>query len=53
MEKIQAKLKHKTEDFIVEEIQDKWICFISALFIQPPIKIDQSVEKDFLWCEME
>jgi len=52
MEKIPAKLKYKTEDFIVEEMQDSWICKISKDFIQPKIKIDQS-EKLFLWCEME
>ena len=39
MEKIQAKLKYKTEDFIVEEIQDKWICKISKEFIQPKINL--------------
>ncbi len=59
MEKIPAKLKHKTEDFIVEEIQDKWICKISKEFIQPNIDhqlstIDYRQEiKDFLWCELE
>ncbi len=52
MEKIQAKLKHKTEDFIVEEIGDKWTCEISPDFTQPEIKIDPS-EKQFLWCELE
>ncbi len=52
MEKIQARLKHKTEDFIVEEIQDKWHCEISEEFIQSKIKINTS-EKDFLWCELE
>lgn len=52
MGKVRAKLKHKTEDFIVEEIGKKWICHISEEFIQPEIKIDKS-EKDFLWCELE
>ena len=52
MEKIQAKLKHKTEDFIVEEIQDKWVCKISQEFVQPEIRIDESA-RDFLWCELE
>ncbi len=52
MEKIHAKLKYKTEDFIVEEIQDKWHCKISPEFTQPEIKIDES-ERDFLWCELE
>jgi tRNA pseudouridine13 synthase len=52
MEKVHAKLKHKTEDFIVEEIGEKWICKISEDFTQPKIKIDYS-EKPFLWCELE
>ena len=49
---IQAKLKHKVEDFIVEEIGDKWDCKISKEFVQPEIKIDGE-QKDFLWCEVE
>jgi tRNA pseudouridine13 synthase len=52
MEQVQAKLKYKTEDFIVEERQEDWICHISEDFIQPQIKIDEST-KDFLWCELE
>jgi len=52
MEKVQAKLKHKIEDFIVEEIQEEHNCKISEDFIQPKIKVDES-ERDFLWCEME
>ena len=52
MEKIPAKLKYKTEDFIVEEIQDKWVCKASKEFIQPLMKIENS-EKPFLWCELE
>lgn len=52
MDIIQAKLKHQTSDFIVEEIQDDWKCKISEEFIQPTTKIDAS-ERDFLWCEME
>ncbi|MFH0808381.1 MAG: tRNA pseudouridine(13) synthase TruD [archaeon] len=52
MEKVQAKLKHKIEDFIVEEIQEEHNCKISKDFIQPKIKVDKS-ERDFLWCEME
>ena len=52
MEKIQAKLKYKTEDFIVEEVQEEWTCKISQPFVPSKIKIDTS-ERDFLWCEME
>jgi len=52
MEKIYAKLKHRTEDFIVEEIQDDWHCHISIPFIQPKIQIDKN-QKEFLWCELE
>ena len=52
MEKVQAKLKYKTEDFIVEEIEGDWHCKISEEFIQPKIRIDPS-EKPFLWCELE
>jgi TruD family tRNA pseudouridine synthase len=58
MEKIHAKLKHKTEDFIVEEIHDKWHCKISEEFAQPPFppsafRLPPSESKDFLWCELE
>ncbi len=52
MEKIQAKLKYKTEDFIVEEVQEEWTCKISQPFVPSKIKVDTS-ERDFLWCEME
>lgn len=57
MEKVPAKLKHTTEDFIVEEIQGEWICKISEDFVQPPLDSLQhqteQAKKDFLWCEME
>ncbi len=53
MDKIVAKLKYKTEDFIVEEIQDKWHCQVSKDFVQPEIRIDTSSERDFLLCELE
>lgn len=49
---IQAKLKHKPEDFIVEEVGDKWICNISEEFAQPDIRIEES-DKEFIWCELE
>ena len=52
MNKIQAKLKYSSEDFVVEEIQEKWHCKISYPFIQPAIKIDKN-RKQFLCCEME
>jgi tRNA(Glu) U13 pseudouridine synthase TruD len=52
MERIQAKLKYKTEDFIVEERQEDWVCNISKEFVQPQIRIDEST-RDFLWCELE
>lgn len=49
---VQAKLKHKVEDFIVEEIGENWICKISEEFVQPEITIDED-RKDFLWFELE
>jgi len=53
IEIVQAKLKHKVEDFIVEEIGDKWDAKISKEFKQPEIIINKNEPKDFLWCEME
>lgn len=58
MEKIQAKLKYKTEDFIVEEIGEKWTCNISEDFAQPKIDLQPATcnlqsAKQFLWCELE
>ncbi|MCK4650140.1 tRNA pseudouridine(13) synthase TruD [Candidatus Pacearchaeota archaeon] len=52
MKKISARLKQKTEDFIVEEIGEKWICKISQEFVQPKINL-QLEAHDFLWCELE
>lgn len=49
----QAKLKHNVEDFIVEEISDKWDAKISDEFKQPGITFDEENQKEFLWCEME
>ena len=49
----QAKLKHKVEDFIVEEIGEKWNAKISEEFKQPEIIINENEPKDFLWCELE
>ena len=48
-----AKLKYKIEDFIVEEIGEKWNAKISEEFKQPEINIDTENQKDFLWCELE
>lgn len=53
IEIVQAKLKHKVEDFIVEEIGDKWDARVSEEFKQPEIVIADGEPKDFLWCEME
>jgi len=55
---IQAKLKHKVEDFIVEEIGEKWVCKISKEFIPnsyplTPIPSDTEGIHDFIWCELE
>lgn len=54
---IPAKLKYKIEDFIVEEIGEKWITKISNNF-QPNSNLnlgnlDLSDPKEFLCCEME
>ena len=53
IEIVQAKLKHKVEDFIVEEIGDKWDAKISEEFKQPEIVINGEEPREFLWCEME
>ncbi len=50
MEKIYAKIKSKPEDFIVEEIAEKWNCSISDKWVKQEI---QKADKQFLWCEME
>jgi len=54
---IQAKLKHKIEDFIVEEIGDKWVCKVSKSFEKtasdkPPATSENS-NAVFIWCELE
>jgi len=49
---VQVKLKYKVKDFIVEEIGEKWNCKISEEFKQPEIIINETEQKDFLWCEM-
>ena len=51
IDKVPAKLKHKTEDFIVEEIGEKWSCKISE---EPNLDLPENEgNKGFLWCEME
>ena len=51
IDQVPAKLKHKIEDFIVEEIGEKWICKISG---KQDLEIPENIaNRDFLWCEME
>jgi tRNA pseudouridine13 synthase len=56
MIRVHAKLKHSSEDFIVEEIGADWECKVSEknMFNHPPdiLKIGQP-PKDFLWFELE
>jgi tRNA pseudouridine13 synthase len=55
IEKVHAKLKIKVDDFIVEEIGEKWTCKISEKFLpdkEPEINLEEN-QKDFLWCELE
>ncbi len=55
--KAPAKLKHNAEDFIVEEIGEKWNCKISEdpkFNSNPDLeKLDLENPRDFLCCEME
>jgi tRNA pseudouridine13 synthase len=62
IEIVQAKLKHNVEDFIVEEIGEKWNAKVSEELgspesspgdKQPEIIINENEPKEFLWCEME
>ena len=57
IEIVSAKLKHKIEDFVVEEIGEKWNTKISDNFQPNPnpdiSNIDLSAPKEFLCCEME
>ncbi|MFA4960178.1 MAG: tRNA pseudouridine(13) synthase TruD [Candidatus Pacearchaeota archaeon] len=57
IEKILAKIKFKPDDFIVEEIGEGWECSVSESpnFDSNPdlSKLDSSIFKDFLWCELE
>ncbi len=54
---VYAKLKVVPEDFIVEEIGDKWDCAISdeKHFGEKGdfSKLDMEETRDFLWCELE
>ena len=52
-----ATLKHKVEDFVVEEMGEKWTCKISEDF-QPNShpnleKLEEDLGRDFLCCELE
>jgi tRNA pseudouridine13 synthase len=55
--KVPAKLKHKVEDFIVEEIGERWNAKISEEFTSNSptnlSNLDTENIKEFLWCEME
>jgi tRNA pseudouridine13 synthase len=55
MDKVYGKIKHLSEDFIVEERAEKWDCKVRDEFSGGvDFNLDESVEaKDFLWCEME
>ena len=57
IDKVQAKLKHKVEDFIVEEVGEKWNAKISEEFTPNTNldfgNLDMENPRDFLWCEME
>ncbi|MCK5449870.1 tRNA pseudouridine(13) synthase TruD [Candidatus Pacearchaeota archaeon] len=54
---VPAKIKSQVEDFIVEEIGEKWICKISNIFtpnLNPDLdNLDLDNPQEFLWCEME
>ncbi|MBU3923534.1 MAG: tRNA pseudouridine(13) synthase TruD [Nanoarchaeota archaeon] len=52
IEKVPAKIKHKPEDFIVEEIGDKWICTVEPTTNHRPPTTENS-NAVFLWCELE
>ena len=55
--KVYAKLKNSPEDFVVEEIGEKWNCKVSQEFVSnlgtDISKLDMDIQKDFLWCELE
>lgn len=52
--KVPAKLKHKPEDFIVEEIGEKWTCKISPRIPNLKSQIPENyTEHNFLWAEMQ
>jgi tRNA pseudouridine13 synthase len=55
IELVTGKIKHKPEDFIVEEIGPDWKCKVSEKFssANPDLSKLGSAESDFLWCELE
>lgn len=56
-EKVNAKLKFVPEDFVVEEVGEKWDTHVSDKFVgdvKPDLSnLDLKNQKDFLVCEME
>ena len=50
---VQAKLKHKVEDFIVEEIGEKWICKVEQATTDYRLPTTENSNAVFLWCELE
>jgi tRNA pseudouridine13 synthase len=51
-----AKLKYKVEDFIVEEVGEKFSGQVSSEFSGGKTdsgNLDLDISKDFLWCELE
>jgi tRNA pseudouridine13 synthase len=55
IEKVPAKLKVHAEDFIVEEVGEKWVCSVSQEFSEeqkPELDIIGEPNK-FIWCELE
>lgn len=56
IDKIPAKLKVFEEDFVVEEIGEKWRCAVSSEFLagKPDLsKLEENDNREFLLCEME
>ena len=54
---VQAKLKHFPDDFVVEEMGEKWDTKISEDFvgnIKPDFgNLEMTSDREFLWCELE
>lgn len=56
IEKVHAVLKKSPEDFVVEEIGEKWPCKVSNLFPSnknPEVNLKEEEKRDFIWCELE